>query len=359
MHFKQLIIYKFCTLGGVEKCLLDRAFLYKNLPITCFVCFLSAKKEMLDVFQNYIIENNLEQHLKVISVDQIKDFHFDRISAIDTPEVLQWFPKINVECHSSYAVSRTYLNKLPNTVDKIIVPSQPFADFIQKEHSLKQNKLMVLPNFIIKKQPVTYLQKIWNKKIIFYFGRLDHLKNYHELLKIFALINSKSDEFLFYILSPSLVELNQIFASYKKLRGKLILKTGLCFSKIHIFLQLMKLHQGIFVSSSKAESFGLASAEALVEGIPVVLADNPVHRYLVQNKPEFLYTLGDPQEAANKIFYLANHYQQHCPSSHFLTEVLAKQHLEKMECFFDNEQQRLFKPFQDHDKISLKAYEKV
>lgn len=334
MHIKSLIIYKYCTLGGVERCLLDRAFLYKNLPITLYVCFLSPQKGMLDILQNYILEHNLEQNIKIISFNQIKDFQFHMISAIDTPEVLKHFKKINVECHSSYSIGRKYLDKLPPNVEKIIVPSQPLADMLQKEQRrLDKNKLVILPNFVIKKHTEINLKKIWRKKIIFYYGRLDRLKNYHELLKIFTLINSKSDEFLFCILSPSLIELNQILSLYKPLREKLILRTGLNFSKINHFLELMKIHQGIYVSSSKEESFGLASAEALVKGIPVVLADNPAHRYIVQNKPEYLYTLGNPEEAAEKIINLANNYEHHLPSSHFLTEDLAKQHLKQMESF--------------------------
>lgn len=333
---KTLSIYKYCTLGGVERCLLDRAMLYKRLPITCYICFMNASENMLAIFQNYILSHHLETKLKIITYKQIQEHQFDFISAIDTPEVLNQFESIHVECHTGYLKNRLYLNDLPDSIDKIIVPSKPFANIILNEHSLDRKKVCVLPNFVTKQSASKPIQKKWNKKIIFYFGRLDTLKNYHELLDIFEVVNRLDNNFLFYILSPSLIELNQIATSYKSLREKMVLMPGLKFSETTNFLQLMKLHQGIYVSSSLTESFGLATAEVLAQEIPVVLTDIPTHRYLVENKKEYLYQIGNIEQAAEKIIYLAEHYEKMLPDNKFLTEVLPLEHLSCLESILNN-----------------------
>lgn len=326
---KQLIIYKYCTLGGVEKCLLSRAFLYKkiNFPVMIYVYFMVENKEAITAFKNYINQHQLSNNLAVVYREEVNRFNYDSISSIDTPEVFDWFDQLNVECHTGYACNRKYLNSLPDHVDKIIVPSKPFGEFLLKGHSIDDKKLVVLPNFIIKEPCEVPVAKTWKKKIVFYYGRLDSLKNYLELIQIFEECKKQSSDFLFYIMSPSIVELHHVLAMGSKIKNDLILINSISYTKITSFLALMKHHEGIYVSASKMESFGLASGEALVHGIPSVLSDNPVHRYIVQDKPEFLYPLGKPREAAQKIIHLAKHYQSMQPSDEFLTIELANEHI--------------------------------
>lgn len=327
---KQLLIYKFCTLGGVEKCLLNRALLYKehNIPVILYVCFLMEDKASINAFKIYINLHQLD-NINIISENEINAVSYDFISSIDTPEVFDWFDELNVECHTGYACNRKYLNTLPAHVDKIIVPSAPFAEMLLSSHEIDRNKLFVLPNFIIKEITIKPPVKLWKKNIVFYYGRLDSLKNYHEIIKIFEACKKISNDFLYYIMSPSIVEMHHILALSSELKKDLILINNISYTQISSFLALMKHHNGIYVSASKMESFGLASGEALVHGIPSVLSDNPVHRYLVQGKSEFLYQLGDANDAAQKIFHLAKNYQFMQPAEQFLTVDLANQHIKQ------------------------------
>lgn len=332
----QLIIYKFCTLGGVEKCLLTRAFLYKKytLPLMISVCFLNENYSSMNAFRKYIITYGLGEHIQIVPVDGILTTRYDIVSSIDTPEAFEWFDTILAECHTGYPNNRKYLNNLPKNIEKIITPSTPFSDFLIKNHPIDSDIVFVLPNFIIKESTPPIPDKIWNKKIVFYYGRLDNLKNYHELISIFQACKKLSNDFLFYIMSPSLPELRQVLNLNTTLKNDLILSDGVPYTQMNQFLALMKRHQWIYVSASRQESFGLATAEALVHELPVVLADNPTHRYLVQDRTEFLYPLGDPAAAAEKIIQRSKHYKGSPEIASFLTVELAKNHLNKARMLF-------------------------
>ncbi len=67
------------------------------------------------------------------------------------------------------------------------------------------------------------------------------------------------------------------------------------------WLQKLAAGRSVFVSSSRHETWGLAAAEALSFGIPVVLADNSGHSEVVKGSSSLLYALGNVQDGAGKV----------------------------------------------------------
>ena len=62
------------------------------------------------------------------------------------------------------------------------------------------------------------------------------------------------------------------------------------------------------LSPSIGESFGLAAAEAISSGIPVLLSDIAEHRFLVGAREQYLFPLSDVDALANGIASVADSY---------------------------------------------------
>jgi glycosyltransferase involved in cell wall biosynthesis len=73
---------------------------------------------------------------------------------------------------------------------------------------------------------------------------------------------------------------------------------------------MIKNHRGLFLSSSRGESFGLSAAEFISAGVPVLLSDITPHRELVNDDEQFLYPLGDIQAAREKILRLLDGWEE-------------------------------------------------
>lgn len=328
---KKLIAYKYLTMGGVERIILNRATLYKkyNLPIKLYVYFLYGTNFAKESFCKYVVQNKLESHIQLI--ENIKLKKFDIVSIIDTPELFDIFPDAYVECHSSYVESISYLHNFKNKDIKIITPTELVKEEISKEYKIEKKKIYVLENFVIQNEPVeSYkIKRIWNKVPLFYFGRLDALKNPQELFAIFENCKRNSEDFIFIIATNSINEISIFLEKYKKLLDSIILLPEISFSKVPEFLSLMKAHKGIFISSSQNETFGMSSAEAIWNGIPAVLSDNRGHKYITNNNSKFLYRLGDIESATEKILTIKDNYYEPILEKEHLIE-LQKRHLEKI-----------------------------
>lgn len=306
---KQLIAYKYMTIGGVEKCILNRACLHKkyNLPIKIYAYFLHHSKNVEEKILAYIRKYQLETHIECIH--SLTDYSFDVINLIDTPELFDRFSEINVECHSSYKENITYLKNLGKNTRKIIVPTDVIKKVVCSEYNFSNDAVTVLTNFVIKPELELVTNKIfWNKIPLFYFGRLDNLKNPQELFEIFKACQDISNQFMFIVVSNSLVELRSLLKKFPKIVGSLVLLPSIDFTKIPEFLALMKAHKGIFISASRQETFGFSAAETLMSGIPTVLSDNYGHRLVTNQNESFLYQLGDIEEAREKILKIKSEY---------------------------------------------------
>lgn len=319
MKNKILIVYQFATFGGVERVLLNRAeaFKFYKEDYKLFIYFYEdygAKNSLI----NYIKQEELSEYIEII--DSFEPDDYDYIISIDTPQLFE-DKKINsknvyIETHTFERKCRFYLDKYMDVVKKVIVPSDTFFNSLKDDYCDYQlKKIFVLPNFVpwdMKKNEEKLINlPCWGKKIIFYYGRMDENKNIKELIDaVDFYINNINEEIILILAGKIDPDYNlKIYIDNKNMNKNIIILPPVNFNKISLFLNTMKFNKGLFVSSSKGESFGLSAAEAIACSIPVVLSNIQAHEKVVKSNINLLYSLNNPQELAVKIDYIFNNYE--------------------------------------------------
>ena len=311
-----LIIYQFCSFGGVERAILNRAktFLKYRQDVHISVGYL-YDIGALQSFQAYIEKNSLSEHISafLINDEMLSDLeNYDYVFNIDTPQIFArtiGARNIFVECHTPYLESRQYLRKLPPNIQGILVPSLAFKNILLKEFP-SLPPIFVLPNPVSQEFFTVPLstETVFMKRPLAYLARLDELKNYTEAFSIFELCKNNEDV-MFAVTGKSSDE-KKILAMLrtKKIIGKTFLRAQIDFDNVPSFIGMIKSHRGIFISPSRGESFGLSAAEFMSAGVPVLLSDIDAHQELVNSDRQFLYSLGDIVEAKYKIDDLLNNW---------------------------------------------------
>jgi glycosyltransferase involved in cell wall biosynthesis len=133
---------------------------------------------------------------------------------------------------------------------------------------------------------------------------LDELKNIAEALEIFVSLSGRQD--VMYIIIGQGAREQALIASLreKSLLGSTLLRNEIAFHQASSLAVLVRRHQGIFLSPSKGESFGLSAAEFIASGVPALLSNIPAHRELVNGDERFLYELGSISTAKEKLLAL-------------------------------------------------------
>jgi glycosyltransferase involved in cell wall biosynthesis len=315
-----LLIYQFCTFGGVERMVLNRTMTFRkhDLDVRLSVGFLQDYRGALHSFQDYIRSQGLEQWLSafIISEESFPGLnHYDLVLNIDTPQVFDRTSKAGnlfVECHTPYVENRQYLKNLPENVRGLLVPSESFKSLLLGEFD-PLPPIYVLPN------PVTdeffnltrgRENGIFSRRPLAYLARLDDLKNIDEAMMIFETL--AGDDRMMFALVGRGAEEGRLLGELenKHLLGKTFLRDQLGFGDVPAFIRMVRDHRGIFLSPSKGESFGLSAAEFISGGVPVLLSDIPPHRELVNHDLRFLYPLGDIGLAREKIFHLVEEWDK-------------------------------------------------
>lgn len=318
LEMKILIIYQFCTFGGVERAILNRARTFKKhgQDVRISVGYLHDYGA-LQSFQGYIQANKLDDCLSAFLVQNqaMPDLaHYDLVFNIDTPQVFRrtlHAGNLFVECHTPTFKNRQYLKTLPPNIRGIIVPSTAFKSILLSE-------FRSLPPIFVIPNPVTEdffdiaastMHTIYPADILAYLARVDdELKNFTETASIFELFAGDQNT-MFAVIGRG-VEDARLLSSLenKKIIGKMFLRDQIGFDAAPDFVRMVKDHRGVFISSSKGESFGLSAAEFMSAGVPVLLSDIGPHRELVNGDENFLYPLGDIYAAKDKIIRIRNEW---------------------------------------------------
>lgn len=309
-----LYIYKWCTFGGVERVLLNRAFAFRRFGM-------DVKSDLFFVYpgvqaklQEYILKHNLQNYISVVS--RVDPANYDIVISIDTEEAFDIVNdrKITLEVHTTYKDHIKYIESIDfNRLEKIIVPS----DYIIPENIYIKNidvPVYSLPNFVIDEgfeDEEKFLFPSWNLTPVCYLGRIDNHKNPHFILEAFYRYKDHLyDRILFcnigYVLDHEYINLIEKFG----LKARVLLFPNITFDKVKALINFLKKKNGLFVSASIAESFGMSVAESIYFGLPVLISDIPSHRKLVDEDERFLFSLKDHEGFVRKLDYILDNYTQ-------------------------------------------------
>lgn len=306
MTNRVLIIYRWATLGGVERILLNRGMAIHRAGLSAGfdVCFLHDTGA-IRLFQNEIDAAGVRDTMKIVPASTLGQY--DLIISIDTPEVLNMagrHQRVALECHTAYVENRTYLSGIGESITALGVPSSVFLGEIEKEHGRFGGRLCLVRNFVLRPKIVEAAQlPRWSKRPVLHLGRLDRLKNVTELLDGLAEFERHHGHDLILLLVGARSDDVDIEAEVnaRGLASRVIILSPVSFKSTWSLLSGIKERHGVFTSCSTGESFGLSAAEAISLGLPVLLSDIPAHRHLVSSRSRNLYRLGDPIHWAEQI----------------------------------------------------------
>lgn len=310
---KVLYVYKFATFGGVERVLLNRAEAFKQfgMSVNIFIYFFEDFGA-LDAIKKYIETAGLTEYVTLVK--DIREQEYDYIVSIDTPEILKYKikkSKLLFECHSTYVRDRVYLSRLPEGVRFIAVPSFAMKSYVEQERPELEGKIILLRNYVVD-YPVHFEDPgiFWQKKPILYLGRMDEHKNIRELLDIFECYQRQYADNLMLLLAGPVDESINLPAELRRrnLNDRTIVFPPVRFDRVKLVYNLVKVHGGISVSSSQDEASPLSVAEAIVNGLPVLLSGNKAHSDFVQGDMDFLYPLGNVDAGAAKLNNIISNY---------------------------------------------------
>ena len=319
---KLLFIYQYLSIGGVESIIKNRIkYLPKSVKIDLLFLYKIASIEIFkDLNINKIyIERNFKK-IKNIIIDN----KYDYIISIDTPQIHEVLDNINkeqnliLEIHTGYYENREYIRKkiIPKKTKLIIVPSESFKRIIQIELNNSNIPIFVLPNCIDKiffEEHKFKFSKILSKPIL-WVGRLDSLKNWSELLKIFKILIESIKNINFELVvvggyKSNKVDIDNFKYSLEKyeLIDKIIWLPYVNYDYMPKLYKMVSHRDGFFISTSKSESFGMTVAESMASKCPIITSNIDAYIELLdEGKGGFIYKLGNIYDALDKINILIN-----------------------------------------------------
>lgn len=311
---KILTIYPNCSLGGMTSVYLGRIMSSSNSHFD-FI-FINDKggqgafnecnyriinKSRLDNYFTYSIKNITYDEIRITSLPELTHLVPDNISSNT---------KIIYEFHTSdtNVISKEIKNLCFSKINEIWVPSEYLKGIIQ---GLINNDtiLKVVPNIVNHKvfSPSNISQEIFFKKNsqpIFWVGRLDKGKNYKDFLRLLSLLPDKYEGYL--ILSfetePTRISEALLEAELYRVNERTHFLLNLTQNELaNLFANSIK-NQGIFCSTSLAESFGYAPLEAALNCLPVVTYEvGGISGHKDYNFAIHMVNVGDTVDMANKI----------------------------------------------------------
>ena len=241
-------------------------------------------------------------------------FRPDVVTTIDTPEVFSLLapdtvpPVLILESHSTYWDGLAFLEHLAALpIARVIAPSRAQAEALAARCEIRC-PVSVVPNPVCEEflaEPVGGAAAP-RRPCVGWIGRLDELKNWRMALEIMsAPATTEPDAELWLAgraVEPPVEEELRRAAARLGVLPRLRWFRGLPFAAIPAFLDIVRDSGGVLLSTSTAESFGLAVAEGMARGCTVVVPDLPAFQELVADGATgILYRGGDAGAGADAV----------------------------------------------------------
>jgi glycosyltransferase involved in cell wall biosynthesis len=310
-----LYLYKWCTIGGVERVLINRALAFRKYGVSIKMDVYFYYGGVIKELKKCIEKCKLNEYIDVAEKPDFKKY--DHVVSIDTPEAFEEVSLKNLilEYHTPYEDHGSYLKEISqDKVKLVLVPSEYFKEVLKKRRPDLAEKTLIVRNFIIEDafDSSDYHLPEWSLKPVVWIGRTDKLKNPHFIVEALRKFREIYGDRIFFCVVGSSIDEEEFlkFIKEEKQIDRVVFYPNISFEKVGAFLRQMRKKEAIFVSASKGESFGMAVAEAIFFDLPVLITDIPPHRDLVQNNEKFLYKIGNMDDFINKLNHLVKNYNK-------------------------------------------------
>ncbi len=312
-------VYPWATFGGVERVILNRALAFKSYfeNVHVDLLFMSdggGRSALAEAIKRYEVD-------KTLTIVSSPAASYDLMFVIDCPEAIDFCVsegrRFVAECHTPYKQNRRYLSELPDICERVVTPSRVFAEAIRHEFPRLKAPVVQLGNFvpweILPQQCYTNVLPRWDRIPLLFFGRLDRLKDPVSLLNAFEMFTRREkDQYILVFCGPKSSEVNiEREIAKRSLTRHSVVLPPVPFASTGALLESVSRAEGIFVSPSKGESFGLSAAEALSALVPVVLSDIEPHLCLTAGYNElFTYPIANVKTMVKRIEAIAKGYSE-------------------------------------------------
>lgn len=278
---KILYIYKYAILGGVTTQLVNRLkYLKDKLEVHFLYIQDHGGTAAFNGYKNIIIEKDTSKIAEYIDSNK-----FDFVFCIDTMEAYEALKKAK---HKPIIISEVHtttknfymLKDLKKTLpmDAFITPSNYLKERIYNELGYSGLKdCYVVENCLDTEMfNCNYSVKDHDKKIIAWVGKLDEHKNWKKFLNVAHEISNLRDDVEFwivggytapqYVVKDFLDKINEL-----NLLDKVKWYSYIDYNKISVLFNKVSLTGGVYVSTSKNESFGMTAIEAMACKCPLIM----------------------------------------------------------------------------------------
>ncbi len=309
----------FLSLGGVETVLKNRYEGFQRLGITADFLFLedhggSSSFEPLQDAQIYITKKADE----IESI--IERGQYDLLSVIDTPHVHDILrkaagtTKVVMEVHTPYPPFRKYVtHNIVEEAKAVIVPTGIFGKIVDSEMKRPHPPIVTVPNPVNDDFFSEQRGFADNHRIpIAMVSRIENIKDWRESVRIVEKVIRKRKDIELFMVGRTIEDTPaDIYreCSKRKIMGNLRWLPFIRYSSMPSFYRFIAHNNGIYLSSSKGESFGMTLIESMACRLPVVAYNLPVFREVLEEGAYGrIYTSVD--EAADHILSLIEDTQE-------------------------------------------------
>ncbi|TWH28753.1 MULTISPECIES: glycosyltransferase family 4 protein [unclassified Aminobacter] len=298
---KVLYAYRYGIIGGVSTQLLLRQKALREAGIRCDL-FFSQDNGLGQVLPNQDgIYFGTERSFRQL----VRNGRFDAVIVVDTPELFNIAhgpfyrrTRVFLDVHTTTATGLSYLATTnPSTLSGVMVPTQYSATLVA-ERLQASPQVSVVPNILdieiftpSSVAPQIAKDGICKQRNYVWVGKLDLHKNWRLALIYTAMLQRLSgDHITLDIVGGYTATPNQSSAFFQLIHRLGISERVNWLDRIENS-SLVELYRrcadsgGAMLVTSRDESFGMAAAEALLCGCPVIANDLPVFREVLPNSP--------------------------------------------------------------------------
>lgn len=322
------------AMGGIEKHVYDlsRALVCQGHQVKVFTrdgkykielngeVTLTEKGSAIGILRSLLVEDYDILHLQGIGLGLFADVLTLSIiklrgkKLICTPHGA--FERVNVlaETRLKYKIYRKLTKVLPlKLIDSFICVYPNQKDLLYNTFGIPKDKITFIPNAIpeqafnsVNSTPFIMKHNLQGKQIICFIGRLHPLKRVSDIIEIMPrLCSICPQKVILLIVGPDGGDKGNIINLIHKLNIESSIRL---LGSISDEGKIQALNAAsIFVTASSHEAFGISTAEAMAQGVPVVSASNQGARFLLDEaRYGLLYEIGDKNQLLEKILYLLN-----------------------------------------------------